>query len=142
MQSSTRLLDTLCFGINISIASLLCIDCVVAIFTANTPHTFLGAVVCVIPSGWYAIAEWQCWYRKRLKLLRPLGMLNLALAALFTFGLVTNIGEALLVNKHVDPLFLLIFGLCFASIAGYLAWCGWRRIQAKPNIVDAIQVVR
>ncbi len=138
MPSATRLLDTLCFVINFAFATLFFMACVISIGAADNPFAFIGGFLFVLPVACYAIAEWLCWYRRRYWLFRPLGILNLLLAAFFVFGLVTNVGEAFIAEDPIDPLFLLFFGLGFAVVAGYLAWCGWRRIHTSATSSDAI----
>ena len=139
MPSATRPLDALCFVINFAFATFFFIACVVSIGAADNPFAFIGGLMFVLPVACYAIAEWMCWYRKRHWLFRPLGILNLLLAAIFVFGLVTNVGEAFMADEPIDLLFIRIFGLGFAIVAGYLAWCGWRRVHAIPTVPDVIQ---
>lgn len=140
VQTSEALSDTLFFVVNFSFATLFFIACVISIAAADNPFAFLGGVIAVLPVACYVVAEWFCWYRQRRWLLRPLGILNLSLAAFFVFGLVTNIGEAITAEDPVNPLFILLFGFGFAVVAGYLGWCGWRRVHAvPPTPVDSMQ---
>ena len=139
MSSRTRLPDTICFVVNFAIALLFFVSCVISIGAADNPFAFLGGILFVSPVGLYAGAEWVCWYRQRHWLYRPLGVLNLLFSAFFVFGLVTNVGEALLADEPVDPLFILIFGLGFAIFAGYLWWCGWRRFHSTTAGVGLTQ---
>lgn len=139
MLSATRPFDTLCFIINFAFATLFLIACIVSIVAGDNPFAFIGGLMFVLPVACYVIAEWVCWYRKRYWLFRPLGILNLLLAAFFVFGLVTNIGEALMAEEPIDPWFILIFAIGFAFVAGYLAWCGWRRFHAIPGEPRTIQ---
>ena len=133
-QSESRsLADNVFFIINFVTATLFFMACVISIGTADNPFAFLGGVLAVIPVVSYAIAEWTCWYRRYDWLYRPLGILNLLLSAFFVFALVTNIGEVLMSDEAVDPLFILLFGLGFAIVAVYLGWCGWRRIRKMPS---------
>jgi hypothetical protein len=141
MMPTTRALDTLCFLINFAISTFFLIACVVSIGAADNPFAFIGGLVFALPSTCYAIAEWMCWYRRRHWLFRSLGILNLLFAAFVAFGLITNLGEALLANEPVNPLFILLFGLGFTVFAGYLRWCGWRRIRAIPAATDLLQEV-
>tara|TARA_R110002073_G_scaffold64719_3_gene161893 strand:- start:2468 stop:2944 length:477 start_codon:yes stop_codon:yes gene_type:complete len=138
--SATRPLDTLCFVINFTFATLFFIVCVIAIGAADNPFSFIGGFMLVLPVACYAIAEWICWYRKHHELTRPLGILNLLLAAFFVFGLVTTVGEVLMAEEPMDLWFILIFGTGFAIIAGYLAWCGWRRVRSIPRVSDTIPI--
>ena len=133
LSPPTPIVDTVCFTINFSIAVLFFVASVVPIGTADNPLAFLGGLVLVFPIAAYAVAEWVCWYRQRHWLYRHLGIVNWLFAAFWTFGLVTNIGEALMADEPVDPLFILIFNLGFAILAGYLGWCGWRRFRAIPS---------
>jgi len=139
MRSATRALDTLTFAINFAFSTLFFVACVVSIAAADNPFAFIGGLLFVLPVACYAIAEWVCWYRKRHWLFRPLGILNLLLAAFFVFGLVTNVGEALLADEPIDLWFIVIFGVGFAIVAGYFGWCGWRRFRAASSVPDAIQ---
>lgn len=139
MASARRPLDTLCFVINFTFTTLFLIVCVISIAAADNPFAFIGGFMLVLPVSCYAIAEWFCWYRKRHELTRTLGILNLLLAAFFVFGLVTTVGEVLMAEEPTDLWFILIFGTGFAIIAGYLAWCGWRRVRSIPGVADAMQ---
>ena len=139
MSFATPPLDTLCFVINFAFSTLFFIACATSIGTADNPFAFIGGFLFVLPVACYAIAEWVCWYREHDWLFRPLGILNLVLAAFVVFALVTNVGEALMADEPIDPWFIMIFGLGSAFVAGYLAWCGWRRIHAMPGIPNAIQ---
>lgn len=129
LQPSAKLLDTLFFTINLAFAILFALACAISIVVADNPFAFLGGIMFVVPIGCYAIAEWVCSYRERDWLYRPLGIVNLIFSAFLVFGGVTNIGEALLDDEPVDPIFILLFGLGFALVAGYLGLCGWRRIR-------------
>ncbi len=136
-QSETNsFVDTLLFGINFAVATLFFIACVIAIATADNPFAFLGGVFMLLPVLGYAIAEWLCWYRREHWLRRPMGILNLLLAAFFVFGGVTNVGEVVLADDPVDPMFLVIFGLGFVVISAYLGSCGWRRIHLPTSATD------
>ena len=137
MPSSARPLDTVCFAINFAFSTLFFIACVISIGSADNPFAFIGGFLFVLPVACYAIAEWLCWYQERHWLCRPLGILNLLFAAFFAFAFVTNVGEAFMTDGPIDPLFILIFGLGFAVVAGYLGWCGWRRVLAVPTSSDA-----
>lgn len=139
MPSATRTLDTLCFVINFALATLFFIACVESIGAADNPFVFIGGIMFVLPVSGYAFAEWVCWYRKRHWLFRPLGILNLLFAAFILFGLVKNVGEALMSDEPVDLWFVLICGTGLTLVAGYLAWCGWRRVHASSGVPDAIQ---
>lgn len=139
--SATRALDTLCFLINSAISTLFLIACVVSIGAADNSFAFIGGLAFALPFACYTIAEWMCWYRRLFWLFRPLGILNLLFALFVAFGLITNLGEALTADEPVDPLFVLLFGLGFALFAGYLAWCGWRRVRATPTALDVCQEV-
>lgn len=132
-------LDTLCFVINFAFSTLFFIACATSIGTADNPFAFIGGLLFVLPVACYAVAEWVCWYRERNWLFRPLGILNLILAAFLAFALVTNVGEALMADEPIDPWFIMVFGLGFAFVAGYLAWCGWRRIHATRGVPSASQ---
>lgn len=139
--SATRALDTLCFLINSAISTLLLIACVVSIGAADNSFAFIGGLAFALPFACYTIAEWVCWYRRLYWLFRPLGILNLLFALFVAFGLITNLGEALMADEPVDPLFMLPFGLGFALFTGYLAWCGWRRVRATPTALDVCHEV-
>ena len=139
LPSATRLLDTLCFVINFAFATLFFIACITSIAVADNPFVLIGGVMLVLPVACYAIAEWMCWYRKHRWLSRPLGTCNLLCAAFFVFGVVTNVGEAFMADKPIDAWFLVFFVIGFAFVAAYLAWCGWRRVHAIPDVPDAIQ---
>jgi hypothetical protein len=121
--------DTICFVVNFLIATLIFICAAVSIAMAANPYAFFGGIVIVLPVLCYAIAEWLCWYRDQHWLLRPLGILNLLLAALCAFGIITNIGEAIMADDPVSPLFILLLVSGFTLVTGYLGWCGWRRFH-------------
>ena len=87
----------------------------------------------VFPVGCYIVAEWICWYRRRDWLKRPLGILNLLLSAFFLFGMVTNLGEAMIADGPIDVGFIALFVVGFGLIVAYLAFCGWRRIRTNPT---------
>ena len=139
MSFATPPLDTLCFVINFTFSTLFFIACVSSIGTADNPFAFVGGLLFVLPVACYAVAEWVCWYRERNWLFRPLGILNLVLAAFVAFALVTNVGEALMADEPIDPWFIMVLSLGFVFVAGYLAWCGWRRIHAMRGVPSAIQ---
>ena len=111
---------------------------IVSIGAGDNPFAFIGGALFALPVACYAIAEWVCCYGKRHSLIRPLGVLNLLVAAFFRFGLIMNVGEAFMTDERVDLLFILIFGVGFAFVVGYLAWCGWRRVHAITAVADAI----
>lgn len=133
-----RSLDTLCFVINFTLATLVFIACAVSIAAADNPFSFFGGLLFAFPAACYAGAEWVCWYRKRYWLHRQLGILNLLAAAFFAFAMVTTVGEAFLTDEPIDVGFILIFGFNFAFVSGYLAWCGWRRFHSFPYLSEVI----
>lgn len=135
--------DTICFVINFAVSTFLFIVSVFSILSAENAFAFLGGLFIVLPAGCYAVAEWVCWYRQRLRLLLPLGIINLMLAAFLGFGLIVNIGEALLAKEQMGSLYIFIFGVIWSSVNGYVAWCGWRRVficrrQDKANDSTAL----
>ncbi|KAA5546001.1 hypothetical protein FYK55_03580 [Roseiconus nitratireducens] len=130
---SNRFIDTAIFATNFSIATILLMACVIAIATADNPFSFLSGLFLVVPVLGYAIAEWACWYRERNWLGRPLGILNLLLAAFFLFAAATNVIEVAQDRESVDPWFLVVFGLGFGMFSAYLGYCGWRRIRRAPS---------
>lgn len=141
VQSSWSLFHSVSFVLNFSFATFFFVACVVSVAAGDNPFALLGGIIAVIPVACYAVAEWICWYRKHFWLLRPLGIANLLLAAFFVFGLVTTIGEAFMADDPVDPVFILLFGFGFSLIAGYLGYCGWRRIHALPSpIVPSLPI--
>jgi hypothetical protein len=139
VPSAVSLLDSLCFVINFAFSTLFFIACVVSISAADNPFAFIGGTLFVLPIAFYAIAEWVCWYRKRDWLFRPLGILNLLLAAFLLFGLVTNVGGAFMADEPIEPWFFMNFVLGSALVVGYLTWCGLRRVHLMPGAPDAIQ---
>ena len=130
---SPAIIDTSFFVVNFAISALLFISCVISIAAADNPFAFIGGLFMVLPVLSYAIAEWLCWYRSRHWLYRPMGILNLLLAAFLVFGSVTNVGEAVLADDPVDPFFIVIFGLGFGMFSAYLTFCGWRRLHLYPS---------
>lgn len=124
-----RIIDTLVFVVNFSVASLLFASCVVSIAVGDNPFALLGGLLAALPVGGYAIAEWCCWYRRWERLYAPLGGLNLALAQFVLFGLVVNLGEAFNAKDPVDPQFLIYFTLGCGLTASYLGLTGWRRLM-------------
>lgn len=126
--------ETLFFALNFSFSLLFFAGCVVSIGVADNAYAWIGGVILVLPTGIYATAEWICWYRNRSWLKRPLGVSNLFLAAFFLFGLVTNLGEAIMDSKPIDIGFAAVFVLSFVAISGYLGFCGWRRVHDAPPL--------
>lgn len=126
-------MDTLFFTINATFSLLFFMACLVSIAAGDNPFAFIGGVIAVIPVGCYTLAEWICWYRRQDWLKRPLGILNLLLSAFFLFGMVTNLGEAMIADDPIDAGFIILFIVGFGAIVAYLAFCGWRRIRANPT---------
>ena len=135
-------MDTLFFTINATFALLFFTACLVSIVAGDNPLAFIGGVMAVIPVGCYIVAEWICWYRRQEWLKRPLGILNLLLSAFFLFGMVTNLGEAMIADDPIDVGFIFLFVVGFGAITAYLACCGWRRVRANLSHTKRVSNVQ
>lgn len=85
--------------------------------------------MCLLPFTVYGWAEWYVLYHLHESKERTLAYWNLGAAAFVTFGIVTNVGEALMDDGPLDLQFMFWFTLIGISIAAYLAACGWRRLK-------------
>jgi hypothetical protein len=126
-------MDTFFFTVNATVALLFFWACLVSVAVGDNPFAFIGGVMAVFPVGCYIVAEWICWYRRRDWLKRPLGIFNLLLSAFFLFGMVTNLGEAMIADGPIDVGFIAPLVVGFGLIVAYLAYCGWRRIRTNPT---------
>ncbi|PNY33863.1 hypothetical protein [Rhodopirellula sp. MGV] len=72
-DASGRRLETLFFGVNFTLATMLFITSVIAIVVADNPYSMIGGLLLVLPVLGYAIAEWIRWYRQVSSLDRPMG---------------------------------------------------------------------
>ena len=81
------------------------------------------------PSLIYSLCEWLVLYRRRVTIERKLGFVNLACAAFVVFGIVTNVGEALMDEIPLDITFLFWFAVIGGSIVAYLISCGLCRLR-------------
>jgi len=81
------------------------------------------------PIAFYAFCEWLVLYRRNGSTERKLGFANLACAAFGAFGVVTNVGEALMSGDPPTFQFLFWFILVGVAITGYLVASGWCRLR-------------
>lgn len=81
------------------------------------------------PTAIYAFCEWQVLYRRRASTERNLGIANLACAVFAAFGVVTNVGEALMSDDPPGFQFLFWFTLIGVAITAYLAASGLCRLR-------------
>ena len=127
-------IDALFFTVNATFALLIFAACVISIAAADNPFALIGGVIAVLPVGCYAVAEWICWYYEKTWLKRPLGILNMLLAAFFLFALASNVGEVLMADEPMDVGFVALFVLGLGAVAAYLGFCGWRRLRDSRSI--------
>ena len=128
--SSKREIVRLLFSlVNFATSVLFFISCVIAIATMESPGSFFGGILGFAPLLIYSLCEWLVLYRRRVTIERKLGFANLACAAFVVFGIVTNIGEALMDESPLDFTFLFWFAIIGGSIFAYLIACGWCRLR-------------
>ena len=135
-KSNSRTMRTLFFIINFTGAILFMMACVVAVGQAASPFSFLGGIMFFPPAATFAIAEWVAWYRRRYVLEKVLGGLCLGLCAFSAFGVVVNVGEALLSSWPSGFEWFVVIGL---AIASYFGVCGVYRLwyRRAANKTDA-----
>lgn len=119
------------FFINFWLAVLLTLMSIVSVAVMENPSAFLGGITMLAPTGAYATAEWFGYYRNRTSLERPLGIVNLCAAGFVMFGLIANIGEALMSEEPPSTEFLVGFAVIGLAIAGYLTACGLFRLRRR-----------
>lgn len=115
--------------VNFAISVLFFILTVIAIVTMGSPGSFFGGILCFFPLLVYSVCEWLVLYRRRVSVERKLGYANLACGAFVAFGVVTDIGEALMDEGGVDFTFLFWFMIIGGLIMAYLVACGWFRLR-------------
>ena len=117
------------FLLNFTVAVFLFISCVIVVAVPTTPFSFLGGIVGFCPILAYGICEWLAFYRRRVSIERKLGYANLGCAAFVGFGVVTNIGEALMADAPPGFLFFFWFLLIACAIIAYLVASGLCRLR-------------
>ena len=115
--------------VNFAVAVLFSISCVISVAAPESPFQFLGGLMFAAPIAFYALCEWLVLFRRRVSTERKLGIANLACAAFATFGVVTNVGEAVMSDDPPGFQFLFWFTLIGACITAYLIASGWCRLR-------------
>ena len=115
--------------VNFAVAVLFAISCVISVAAPESPFQFLGGLMFAAPIAFYAFCEWLVLYRRRASTERKLGIANLACAAFAAFGVVTNVGEAVMSDDPPGFQFLFGFTLIGVCITVYLTASGWCRLR-------------
>ena len=115
--------------VNFAMAVLFAISCVISVAAPESPFQFLGGLMFAAPFAFYALCEWLVLYRRKASTERKLGIANLVCAAFAAFGVVTNVGEALMADETPSFQFLFWFTLIGTSIIVYLIASGWCRLR-------------
>lgn len=118
------------FLVNFSVAAVLLFACIFAIAKPGSPFAFIGAVVGLPPLVVYTLSELVAYYRRNHSIERKLGYANLGCAIFVAFGVITDVGEALLTeSQQVDVRFLSWFILIGLVIIAYLIFAGYMRLR-------------
>ena len=81
------------------------------------------------PIAFYAFCEWLVLYRRRGSTERKLAIANLGCAAFAAFGLITNVGEAVMSDDPPGFQPLIWFTLIGVAITAYLVASGLCRLR-------------
>ena len=127
---SRLLLNLVLACLNFAASIFFAISCIVAVVAHERPFQLIGGVMFFLPLSIYALCEWMVLYRGNTSVVHALGIANNACAGLATFGIVTNVSEALKVEGPLDMQFIYWFSLIGGSIATYLGLSGWYRLRS------------
>lgn len=89
------------------------------------------AILIALPAVAIGFLEWLLYSRQARKLERPLGIFTGLIGLLALFGLISNIGEAIVKGGPSDVLWWLSFGSICLTIAAYGFWCCWMRVRQR-----------
>ncbi|PHR90409.1 MAG: hypothetical protein COA78_35405 [Blastopirellula sp.] len=131
-KSEFNLIRFAIFVLNFAVSAFVVILCIVE----SVEYDPVPNLICSVPFTIYALCEWIAVYRKDRVIERRLGWANLAFAAFVGFGLVTNVGEALMFDPDLDVIFLAWFALIGTTLVTYLAFSGWMRLRWTRKELD------
>jgi hypothetical protein len=118
------------FALNFSVGLLLLVSCVIAIITATYFAPFLGGIILFPPVLIYTAVECVAFVSRSRVCERALGYANLAGAVFATFGVISNIGEAVMGSERPAMHFFLYFTLVGGAIIAYMTACGFYRLRS------------
>jgi hypothetical protein len=115
--------------------------CIESVLDPVSVFALMGGVIFFLPILLYALGEWAAFFRSNRRIERQLGFLNLVGAGFVAFGIITNVGEAIIYRFPIEATWLLSFLLIGFTLFAYLALCGVFRIHRAPsgNVVSAQQ---
>lgn len=131
--------------------SVLWIAIILAGCVQGDPFAFIGAVLVLPIATFLGVAQYASLIRRSRVAAQTVGILLGLMCAFWLFGMVANVGEALL-DKSIEWRFLvgfIAFLLAIAASIGIAAWANWRWAKklaaaraAKPSTKGSIFTLR
>ncbi len=98
--------------------------CIAGILNPATPFVLLGAVFAMPQGVFFGVLLFISIFRRSEGVSFGVAVLYFLAAGLAAFGMVTNVGEALLDDAPGKWMFLLVFSVVGLSITVYAVFCG------------------
>jgi len=125
--SRPKRLLALLFLINFSTSLFVAVASAYALIASEDQIERFSGGVLLLRFSLYALCELATLLKPTAFMYSILSTSNLGAAAFATFGVVANVGEALVYDNSLDFTFLICFVLVGGGVAAYLAFSGYYR---------------